>query len=276
MLALPQVPVGAYLAPPALVVAEERAATVDVDTNASVAIPLPASASVKAMVGAIPPPQTPVTADTLPPGTGPLAVDAVTILVTTNTLVAASPEPTACLVVVAALVQVPVRANITPLALVVAEESAAAIEVDADAAKTATRPPSSPMELVIVPVAAVQMPVTTHLHTLGTRPLAINTIPVLVAANTGVPAGSEPARSLLVVVAPPEVQVGGHATPMALQVAVQGAQAIWMHADAAEASPAPLSATVQPVIVTVPAVQVPVSADLDPLGTSPAPEVRRR
>ena len=44
------------------------------------------------------------------------------------------------------------------------------------------------------------------------------------------------------------------------------------HADAAEASPAPLSATVQPLVVAIPTVHVPVSADLDPLGTSPAPE----
>ena len=242
--------------------------------NALEATPGPARATVQAVVKAILSPQLPLVANIDPATTVPPLVGAHAILVPTDTPVSSSPEPAASPVVVVLPPQVPVGANTTPMAIVVALQGAQAVAMHSNAPEAAPDPALAAVQFVAEMVTANEFPVSADPHPPDTSPAFMDAETIQVVIDPAVFA-PEPFVWPVVVVPPPHMPVRAHLTPAALHVAVQGAAAVAVHADALVSTPAPLLAPVMPVVVVITAIQMPVLADHDPPTTIPALERRR-
>jgi hypothetical protein len=154
------------------------------------------------------------------------------------------------------------------VALIVPVECAQAVQVHANAPESSPSPLRAAMEAMVVVIATPQVPVAADLHPARTGPATQDAQAIQVTANT-TPPSPEPARASVVMVASPQVPVRTHAAPASLMVAIQCAQAVAVNANASEPAPCPSMTAMQVVVVVVPSVQMPVSTDFHPSGTSP-------
>jgi hypothetical protein len=217
--------------------------------------------------------QVPVASHSDPSGTSPPSVDTVAVLVTADSLVATSPEPTRSLVVVVFLPQLPNTSDTTPFALVIAEEVSASIAVNADTTVVVGPTPlRATVKAMIVPVPAVKMPVASHIYPARASPLAQQSVAVLMPANTLVSASPEVPGRLVVMVALPQVPIGSDIAPLSLIIALENAPTIPMHTNALVTSPTPALPSMKAVVVVVALVEMPVRTNLVPACAIPAPE----
>merc|ERR1719230_1272066 len=153
----------------------------------------------------------------------------------------------------------PVGTNATPAALVVAVESAEAVEVDTHATVATPEPAAWPVVLVLppqMPVAANPLPLTLHIAVEGAEA-------VLMAADATIPTPAPllPAVELVVVlVAMDQLPVRTNLLPCATSPALEDAKTVQMATDSAETAPEPAVGLV--VVVLLP--HVPVAANLLP------------
>jgi hypothetical protein len=260
-------PVRAHAAPVALVIAIQGAQAVEVHTDAPVPSPSPLSAAMHAVVVVIATPQVPVAANLHPARTGPAPQDAQAVQVTANATPSA-PEPARALVVVVATPQVPIRADSTPVSLVVAIQGSQPIQMNTDSPETSPHPLVSAMQMMVVVVPSVQMPVAAHIVPPSAIPSSVDPQTVQMTADPAVSA-PEPAWSLIVLIAAIEVPIGADAAPMSLVVSVQCAQAIEVYADSSVPAPLPIGSAMEPMIVRILSVQVPVTSHLVPTTAIP-------
>lgn len=134
----------------------------------------------------------------------------------------------------------PVGTHAAPMALVIPVESAQAVPVHANSAEAAPYPFVSAMQMVIVVVASVQVPVTSHVVPASSIPAPEDTQAVSMPANFPVMVGPEPTRLFVVMVSSPQVPICANTTPVSLMIAIQRAKTIQMNTYASEASPDPL------------------------------------
>jgi len=153
----------------------------------------------------------------------------------------------------------------------IAIECAQTIQVHANASVPSPCPPVAPMQMVIVIVSAIQVPVGSHIAPIAAVVALQNAETIQMPTNAFV-ASPEPARSLPEMSSAPQMPVRAHAAPVALVISVQSPQPIEMDANAAVAAPSPPCSTVQVVIVVIPSDQVPVTSDIVPPCTIPAPQ----
>jgi hypothetical protein len=105
------------------------------------------------------------------------------------------------------------------MALVVSVQGAQTIEVYANAPEPAPSPTMATVKMVIVVVAAPQVPVATHIDPAGTSEAPEDAKAVQMTANAASSA-PEPPWSLVIMVATPQMPVRANATPMALVIPV--------------------------------------------------------
>jgi hypothetical protein len=255
-------PVRAHAAPVALVIAIQGAQAVEVHTDAPVPSPSPLSAAMHAVVVVIATPQVPVAANLHPARTGPAPQDAQAVQVTANAS-PSSPEPARASVVVVAPPQVPIRAHATPMALAVAIQGAQPVQVHTDAPEPAPSPSVAPVQVMVVIVAAVQVPVAPDLHPTGTGPTPQDAQAVQVHANAPESSPS-PLRAameaMVVVIATPQVPVAADLHPARAGPSPQDTQPVLMAADSSSSAPEPPRSSV--IMVASP--QVPVCAHATP------------
>jgi len=158
----------------------------------------------------------------------------------------------------------PIRANPSPVALIITVQGAQAVEVDTNTAVSTPLPSVPAMQVVVVVVTAIQMPVASHIAPMCACPALVHPETVSMSANLAVVVGPEPARTLVVMVATPEMPICAHATPMTLMIAIQSSQTVQVHPNAPEAAPPPVGATMQMMVVMIATPQVPIAADLHP------------
>lgn len=80
----------------------------------------------------------------------------------------------------------------------------------------------------------------------------------------------EPPRTLVIMVASEDLPIRSNSTPFSLIVAVEGAQAVKVHANSSVFTPTPLCAVVHTVIVIISAIQTPIRPYLVPPRTRPS------
>ncbi len=102
--------------------------------------------------------------------------------------------------------EVPVAADATPGALVVAVERAVAVEVHTDAPVAAPAPLCPAVQAMVVMVATLEVPARTDAHPLGSSPPLVDLESVEVTTNAA-EMSPEPTWALVVVVAAPQVPV---------------------------------------------------------------------
>jgi len=155
------------------------------------------------------------------------------------------------------------------MALVITVQCAQTVEVNANTAETTPPPSMFAVKVVVVIVSANEVPVCTHLNPASSSPALVDTQAIPVSPHLAVTTAPEPSWALVVVVATVQVPVGSHSSPMALVIAVQGAQAIAVHTNAPEPTPSPLSASMQMMVVVIATNQMPVTPDLVPSAAIP-------
>jgi len=181
-----------------------------------------------------------------------------------------SPEPAVCPIVVVAPPQMPVGPHTAPMPLIVAVEGPVAVQVDSDAPVTTPRPSSSTMKPMVVTVALVQMPVSTHAYPLCSSPALVNAQAIQMTPNPS-ELTPEPPRPFVIMITTPQMPVGSHIPPMTLMITVELPSAVQVHTNASIPAPTPLGATMEAVVVMIAAVQLPESSNDHPLCTSPSP-----
>jgi len=180
-----------------------------------------------------------------------------------------SPEPSRALVVMIPTPQMPVGTNTTPMSLVISVQCAQTVSVHTNAPVSSPHPLVAAVEMVVVIITPVQMPVASHIVPMASRPPPVHAQSVPMPTNLPVAVSPEPTRPAVVVVMTPQVPVRAYTAPVALVVSVQRSQSVQVHTDSAESAPPPLVASVQMMIVVIPAVQMPIRTDSVPPGAIP-------
>jgi len=202
----PEMPVRPNSPPMALVVAIQGAIAITVHPNPPVTTPHPLVSTMEMVVVMIFAVEVPIAADVVPASSVPAAQDSQTVQMTRNAAVPA-PEPTRSTEIPVALPQVPVRAHSTPMALIIAVQGAVPVPMHTNTPVSTPDPFVPTMEMMIVVVAAVQMPVAPHVVPTSSRPTLINPQAVSMATNLAVTIAPNPAWALVVMVATVQVPI---------------------------------------------------------------------
>lgn len=192
----------------------------------------------------------------MPACTIPTLQDAQAVQMAADTAVTA-PEPTARSVVMVFLPQMPVCAHATPMTLVIAPQRTATVQMYTNSFVSTPPPAGATVQTVVVVISAVQLPETANHNPPGTSPTQ-EIAPAVEVSTNAFGSAPDPAIWSGVMVAPPQMPVSTNSAPVALVVTVEGAVTVQMQTNAPVAAPSPLMATMEPVVVMVFAVQVPI------------------
>jgi len=268
VIALHTLPEGAYTAPLPLHVAPKNAQTISVQPNAPITSPCSASTAMEFVVELISFEQMPVFTNGDPSDTIPTTTNSLPVEMTVDAAVFAPIPPTRLVIMVLAP-HVPIRTDASPMTLVISPTNAMAIQMNADTTVPSPSFAGSAMQLVIVMVAAEEVPVLAHNNPTTTSPTIQDSQAVHVPCNTAI-ATPTPATRFVIVALLPHLPELADDAPLALDVTPDDAQAVLVDTNAPEASPGLSHSAMQVVAELVLAHAMPVTTNNYPAITCPA------
>jgi len=165
----------------------------------------------------------------------------------------------------------PVRAHLSPVALVVPVQGAVSVQMQTNSPVTAPSPHMATVQTMVVVIPPPKMPVSSDIDPLSSSPPSVDPVAVTMAANSLVAASPEPAWALVVVVFAPKSPVLACMLPLALDVDKEAVQSIAMNTDTTVVvCPNPLPLAMMAMIVVVASDQVPILSNDNPPCASPA------